>query len=156
MAQHSYRVLVCGGRTYANYDHVKAVLYTVHSIYTITQIIHGAARGADTLAGRWARENKIPVRQHPADWNKYGKRAGFIRNQFMLDKEKPHMVVGFPGGTGTADMMRRAKLVPEVSIVIATLLVPLNSIYTNAYVGTSKYGPQRTPRTKVKRKRSSK
>jgi len=44
-----------------------------------------------------------------ANWRTHGKAAGPIRNQQMLDEGRPHLVVAFPGGTGTADMVRRAK-----------------------------------------------
>ena len=43
------------------------------------------------------------------DWKKYGKKAGPLRNQQMLEEGKPDLVVAFPGGNGTADMVRRAK-----------------------------------------------
>jgi hypothetical protein len=44
-----------------------------------------------------------------ADWNTHGRAAGPIRNQRMLDEVKPELVVAFPGGRGTADMVRRAR-----------------------------------------------
>lgn len=66
--------------------------------------------GADTLAGDWAHGFLIPVRSFPADWEeRHGKRAGPIRNQMMLEEGRPDLVVAFPGGTGTADMVRRAR-----------------------------------------------
>jgi hypothetical protein len=46
---------------------------------------------------------------YPADWTRHGKAAGPKRNQLMLDKEKPDLVIAFPGGKGTADMVARAK-----------------------------------------------
>ena len=80
----------------------------IHSLYSITEIISGGARGADTLAEEWADENNIPKTIVKADWKTHGKAAGPIRNQQMLDL-KPNMVVAFPGGNGTADMVRRSK-----------------------------------------------
>lgn len=80
-----------------------------HHIEPVTCVIHGAAPGADFLAGWWAMTNNIPVRAFPADWRKYGKRAGFRRNQQMLDEGKPDIVFAFPGGNGTKDMVKRAK-----------------------------------------------
>lgn len=73
-------------------------------------IIHGGATGADTCADDWCVINfHTNVRVYPADWNKYGKRAGIIRNIEMLDKETPDMVLAFPGGVGTAHMVREAR-----------------------------------------------
>lgn len=103
------RVLVCGGRDYADSEAVNAALSRLHAKRGITAIIHGDAKGADALARQWAEANGIPHLPFPANWN-IGKRAGPIRNQRMLDEGKPDGVVAFPGGAGTADMVRRAKL----------------------------------------------
>lgn len=48
-------------------------------------IVHGAARsGADKTADIWACNHGIPLERHPADWERHGKRAGFIRNEEMV------------------------------------------------------------------------
>src|SRR5579859_6662892 len=111
------KVLVCGGRTFgvplkdkpeeqtrAEQECVMRVL----SGLPITHLIHGGAAGADTLAGKWAKEAGIPCDVFPAEWDKYGRAAGHIRNSHMLERGKPDLVVAFPGGPGTADMVRRA------------------------------------------------
>lgn len=103
------RVLVCGGRDYANWPKVATVLDGVHFVTPVSVIVHGAAEGADALAERWARSTGIGCHRFPAQWEKHGKAAGPIRNQAMIDKGKPDLVVAFPGGAGTADMVRRAK-----------------------------------------------
>ena len=74
-----------------------------------TVVIHGAAAGADSLAGRYARRKHIRESKFPADWVRHGRSAGVIRNQRMLDEGEPDLVVAFPGGRGTADMVRQAK-----------------------------------------------
>ena len=99
------KVLVCGGRTWNDRGSVSRVL----SLLRPTEVIHGAASGADQLARDWALHNQVLIRQFPADWAKHGKAAGPMRNQRMLDESKPDVVVAFPGGRGTADMVRRAK-----------------------------------------------
>jgi hypothetical protein len=102
------RVLVCGGRDYADDILLAEVLDDIDSQRRVTLLIEGEARGADTLARQWAERRRIPVRKYPADWEHDGKAAGPIRNQRMLDDGKPDLVVAFPGGRGTADMVRRA------------------------------------------------
>ena len=100
------RVLVCGGRDFSDYAMMGRILARYQD--RIGVIIHGAARGADQLAWRWAVATGIPHEPFPADWNEHGKAAGPIRNQQMLDEGKPDLVIAFPGGKGTNDMVRRA------------------------------------------------
>jgi hypothetical protein len=103
------RVLVCGGRDYQDVVQVNLVLDTFHALHTITGLCHGGARGADSLAGRWAAKNKIPRAVYPANWKEHGKAAGPIRNAFMLEAYKPDLVIAFPGGSGTAHMVKLAE-----------------------------------------------
>ena len=104
----SFKVLVCGGRDYNDYRHVRKVLNRLHEAVRLSGkvlvIIHGNARGADLLADTYARDEQIEVLSFPANWDLYGKRAGFIRNKQMLDVGKPDLIIAFPGGRGT-DMM---------------------------------------------------
>lgn len=103
------KVLVCGGRDYGDRSHVAAALGKLHARDGIDLVIHGGARGADSLAGEWAAAEKIPVCVFPANWTHVGKGAGPIRNAAMLRFGQPDALVAFPGGTGTADMVTRAK-----------------------------------------------
>lgn len=72
-------------------------------------IIHGGARGADRGADEWGVANWVPVHEFKADWDKYGKLAGPIRNKEMLEIGKPDLVIAFPGGKGTSNMVQQAK-----------------------------------------------
>lgn len=102
--------LICGGRGFtdrATFDSAMGDLIRMKGCPQ--KIIHGAAPGADTLADRWAEHMAIGRHRFPAQWEMYGKAAGPIRNQAMLDKGRPHLVVAFPGGHGTSDMVRRAR-----------------------------------------------
>lgn len=108
MAQEGFmRVLVCGGRDYADAEALNAELDAIHAEFGISEMIHGAARGADSLAAAWAESRGIPTRAFPAEWDKHGKAAGFRRNETML-QEHPDAVIAFPGGKGTAHMVRLA------------------------------------------------
>ena len=102
------KVIVCGGRNWTDTKATYAFLDRINKRWPIDVIIEGDARGADRMAGYWARKNKIENRKYPADWGTHGRAAGPIRNQEMLDKEQPGLVVAFPGGRGTADMVNRA------------------------------------------------
>lgn len=103
------RVLVCGGRKFADRDLLNRTLSDLHRTRGIDCIIEGNARGADRLAGFWARKHRIDNIKFDADWARDDKAAGPIRNQRMLDEGRPDLVVAFPGGSGTADMVRRAR-----------------------------------------------
>jgi hypothetical protein len=103
------RVLVCGGREYADREKLAAVLADLRRTRGITHLIAGGARGADAFAAEWADDEDIPCSIYMADWEGLGRKAGPIRNQRMLDDGKPDLVIAFPGGRGTADMVRRAR-----------------------------------------------
>ena len=105
------RVLVCGGRDFDDYNLLADTLLGLLEQYGSKDVIFisGRARGVDRLGERFAKTNNCELLVFPADWDKFGKGAGFIRNQQMIDEGKPDLVVAFPGGRGTADMVRRAK-----------------------------------------------
>ena len=99
------RLLVCGGRNYADWEFLYRFLDAVKFVHgPIAVLINGGARGADELAAGWAEGQHIKVETYTAQWSKYGNRAGVIRNIEMLREGKPRMVVCFPGGKGTAHM----------------------------------------------------
>lgn len=114
------KVLVCGGRDFNNVPLGWKALDYLHKEHKFTLVIDGAANGADKLANKWAIHNNIPTAREPADWAKHGKAAGIIRNSVMLEKYEPDLVIAFPGGTGTADMVRRAR---EAKVTVK-LIVP--------------------------------
>ena len=105
------KILITGGRTYQDIDSIRTVLTYFKEGADIT-IIHGAARGADSLAGLVAKELNMEVKAEPADWARYGRGAGVIRNQEMLDMN-PDIVIyfhkAFDESKGTKDMVNRAK-----------------------------------------------
>lgn len=103
------RLLVCGGRDFSDKRRAYAVLDRLHREHGIDVVIEGDARGADRIAGYWARRNRIDNLKFPANWDSYGKLAGIMRNRQMLEEGKPDMVLAFPGGTGTANMVSIAR-----------------------------------------------
>lgn len=103
-------LLVCGGRDFADYELLKKILTNAAP----DTIISGAARGADSLAARFAREHNVPIEEFPADWKRLGRRAGPIRNGKMLERlmeQGAGTVIAFWDGRsrGTADMIRQAR-----------------------------------------------
>lgn len=104
------RVLVCGGRRYNNRDKFMGVMRDLDADEgPFNHLINGGAGGADYLARQWADIHCVPISHYPANWKQFGRAAGPIRNQQMLDEGRPDLVIAFSGGPGTADMVARAK-----------------------------------------------
>jgi hypothetical protein len=108
-----YTVLVTGDRNWTNRSVVFSALVSLQAYTTDGNvcIVHGAARGLDTIAGEVARELGYDVDPHEAEWDKYGRAAGPIRNQEMLE-ERPNLVLSFHDdlvhSKGTRDMVKKA------------------------------------------------
>lgn len=75
-------VLITGDR---NWDDSVTVKRVIDTFPDNTTVIEGRARGADSLAGYWAKQRGLPVVEFLAEWDKYGKRAGYLRNRQQLD-----------------------------------------------------------------------
>lgn len=106
-----YVVAVTGGRYYRDRERVFDVLNFLHDQRRIDVLVHGGNRGgADNFARLWAEQNEVTTIREPARWNtgNRGNGEGPIRNQRLLERWKPHLLVAFPGGKGTTDMVRRA------------------------------------------------
>lgn len=133
------RVIVCGGRDYGRVrnplgrltpEEVAAAkaqaaaeqqrVADALSGLNVTALAHGAAPGADSVAHRWAIRHRVPVSPYPAAWHIDGKAAGPIRNARMLQEFRPDAVVAFPGGRGTADMIRQARAAGVRVILVET------------------------------------
>ena len=103
-------ILICGDRYYTDWKKIQEYLNTLDPLQDV--IIHGAARGADSLAGNLATSMKMRVLEFPAKWEEFNKAAGPIRNQQMIDEGHPDIVVYFhdniDGSKGTKDMVDRA------------------------------------------------
>lgn len=84
-------VLVCGDRNWTNKEMIRSILA---SLPNLDLVIHGAARGADSLAAEVAVELGIEHDPHPAKWTLFGRSAGPIRNRRMLNL-KPDLVIAF-------------------------------------------------------------
>ena len=83
-----FKVLIAGGRDFNDYEllKMKCDYFTGFMPTGEIVIISGHARGADLLGERYAEERQRKLEIHPADWEKYGKSAGYIRNKEMVDE----------------------------------------------------------------------
>jgi hypothetical protein len=107
------RLLITGDRNWKDESSICSVIDMFAEIYPDLEVIHGGANGADSIAGDLAEFREIKVLVFRADWSKYGRAAGPIRNQQMLDEAKPNMVYAFhpdlKNSRGTLDMVKRAR-----------------------------------------------
>ena len=78
-----FAVIIAGSREFDDYQLLCAKCDWLFQNKKPTAILCGKARGADTLGERYAKEHDIPVDYYPAEWDRYGKSAGYIRNEQM-------------------------------------------------------------------------
>ena len=120
------RILICGSRNWNDPQPIAEILDDHIGLLQEGQglvLIHGGARGADSVAHAEAQRRQIPTITEKADWTRYGKGAGPVRNQLMLDKHAPDAVYAFRStgrSTGTDDMIKRAKKAGVPTYVIST------------------------------------
>ena len=117
----TYKVIIAGGRDFIDYsllrEKVNNILTEKRATHKIV-IVSGCARGADTLGMRYASENIFDVDEYPADWDKYGKKAGYMRNVEMA--ENADALIAFWDGKskGTQYTINYAiKMNKEVTVV---------------------------------------
>jgi len=79
------KVIIAGSRNFKDYELLKKKMDFFNSNGKITEVVSGAARGADTLGEKWAEERDIPIKSCPANWAKLGRSAGYIRNKEMAE-----------------------------------------------------------------------
>lgn len=103
------RILVCGGRHYADAARIHEVMSSLIADHGRFVLISGMAQGADIMSWLWARGHGLETADFPADWGGLGLSAGPIRNRKMLAEGRPDLVVAFPGNKGTADMVGVAR-----------------------------------------------
>lgn len=102
------RVIIAGSRTFTDWKMFQEKVKEILSNYTDIEIVSGHARGADTMGEWYAQNNNIPLKVFPAQWDTYGKRAGYLRNQQMLDyanEETPVLIAFWDGSSRGTKMM---------------------------------------------------
>lgn len=115
------KILVCGATYFNDYEklHDELMKLFAERGFNNVTIISGMAKGADTLAVKFAEQYELPCLKFPADWARYGKGAGPVRNQQMLDEGKPDLIVAFPmqSSRGTRDMINRG-LMEDIEVIV--------------------------------------
>lgn len=105
-----FKVIIAGSREFSDYSYLaKRCDFFLHKVQDEIEIVSGTARGADTLGEFYAKERGFKCTRFPADWDQFGKAAGFIRNEEMA--KYADALIAFPLGksSGTRDMINRAR-----------------------------------------------
>lgn len=101
------KVIIAGGRNITDQSQIDMAVAS--SGFTVTELISGTARGADRLGEAWARDHQVPVTRFPAEWDRYGKRAGYLRNQIMAQYAEALILVWDGQSAGSGHMLAIAK-----------------------------------------------
>lgn len=110
-----HKLIVAGGRDFEDYELLSRKLYKIRKavwenfLADDLEIVSGTARGADKLGERWAKENHVPLKRFPADWDRYGKRAGYLRNEQMAKYASTLLACWNGHSKGTGHMIDLAK-----------------------------------------------
>ena len=116
------KVIIAGTRDFNDYDFLKKnVDYFLQGINPNNEeieIVSGNARGADKLGERYAKEHNLPVKLFPANWDKYGKQAGYLRNQEMANYADVLIAFWDEKSKGTKHMIDIAKKQDLTVIVV--------------------------------------
>ena len=97
------KTIIAGSRDITDYTEVVAAVAAAP--WEITEVISGGARGADSLGEEFADQNNLPLRIKPADWNRFGRSAGPIRNQEMAEIGEALIAIWDGRSRGTAHMI---------------------------------------------------
>lgn len=101
------KVIIAGSRNVTSYETVRQAIE--QSGFHVTRVISGAARGVDQLGERWAKEHALPLLRMPAEWNTYGRSAGYRRNQEMAGVADALIAIWDGQSPGTRHMIDTAR-----------------------------------------------
>jgi len=100
------RIIIAGSRNFSDKDFLfNSVDEVVKTINDEIEIVSGCCRGADVLGEQYANAHNIPVVRFPADWERYGRRAGYIRNKAMAEYAAGGTLIAFPVGKSIGTRM---------------------------------------------------
>ena len=110
-----YKLAIIGSRTF---NDQKLFDKTLAFLPKPVMIVSGGAKGADSFGAQYAADNNIPALIHSPDWEKHGKAAGFIRNEFIV--RDCDVVLAFWDGksNGTRDSLNHAKKLKKPTIIV--------------------------------------
>ena len=103
------KIIIAGSRDITDFDIICKAIITSNAKEKITELVSGTARGVDALGEKWAEIYHIPIKKFPANWNKYGKSAGYRRNEEMSEYGDALLAIWDGSSKGTQHMIDIAK-----------------------------------------------
>lgn len=101
------KTIIAGTRTI---NDIKILEETINNIdFNITKVVSGTAKGIDKLGEQWAHNNNISIERYPANWDRYGRSAGYIRNSEMANNAEALIAIWDGKSKGTKNMIQEAK-----------------------------------------------
>ena len=101
------KVIIAGSRSVTSQSTVFEILNMVN--IDVTEVVSGTASGVDKIGEEWATQHGIAIKEFPADWDKFGKRAGYIRNEQMAEYADALIAVWDGVSPGTKHMIDIAR-----------------------------------------------
>lgn len=101
------KIVICGSRSITDINILNEAINS--SGFEFDTVISGGARGVDTLAIQWANTNNKKLEIYPAEWNRYGIKAGYIRNKLMGDTGDGIIAIWDGISPGTKNMIDIAR-----------------------------------------------
>jgi hypothetical protein len=102
------RTIIAGSRVITDYSIVETAVAQSGFKDQITEVVSGTAPGVDQLGEQWARAHEIPISRFPANWQQFGKRAGYVRNSKMAENADALIAVWDGKSKGTKHMIDTA------------------------------------------------
>ena len=99
------RTIIAGSRNFTDYERFKSIINFCEYTKDITEVVSGGAKGVDALGEKWAAENNIPVKIFKANWDEFGKSAGYKRNLEMADYAEALIAIRLNNSKGTTHMI---------------------------------------------------
>lgn len=112
------RLAIVGSREFEDYDLVCAEVAKIQKTQNVDLIVSGGAKGADTLAKKFAARNHIPLMEFPPDYNRFGRYAPLQRNTLIVQNADTVLAFVAPSSRGTWDTIRKAQSKQKRVIIV--------------------------------------
>lgn len=120
------KVIIAGSRDIHDCELLKQAIK--ESGFDITHLVSGGAPGVDTLAEEWAREQQIPITIYFAQWKKYGKRAGILRNEIMAKNADALIALRLNNSKGTSHMISES-IAKKLPVFVIEMEIDLDETF---------------------------